>query len=101
MVRPELVAWVIVHGTGVVVASLGIHTSISLAARPGRQLWPVLRGISSTCALLIHAASIFVGTAVIADLSPGYVWGYAIFQGGMFITISSINTLASVREYGL
>lgn len=98
--RIELAAWVLVHGAGVLVNAVGIVLSLRLGMRPGRQAVPVLRGLSAVCALLIHAVSVVVGTAVVAALPPGQVWGYAIFQGALFLTIGGVNTLIGYWEWG-
>jgi hypothetical protein len=89
--RPELIGWITVHGLGALVNGVAIWISIGRASREGDQTKAVLRGVIAVCALTIHLVSIFTGTTVIANLSPGQVWGYAILQGALFLTIGISN----------
>jgi predicted membrane channel-forming protein YqfA (hemolysin III family) len=96
--RPELVVWVLVHGLGFLVNMVSVVKSLNLASKEGSPAVPLTHGLVAVCAALIHAVSIVQGTEVISRLPPHEVWGYAIFQGTLFLTIGASNLWLLKKE---
>lgn len=89
--RPELVVWVLVHGLGFLVNMVSVLRSLGLASGVKTPAVPLVHGLVAVCAALIHGVSVVQGTEVISRLPPHEVWGYAIFQGILFLTIGLSN----------
>lgn len=97
--RPELVAWVLVHGTGLLLNLAGVLLAIPLGARPGFPTRvAVVRSLQHVGYACIHASSLVTGTAIIAALPPAQVWSYALLQGALFAGLGGGNLYLTFRD---
>jgi hypothetical protein len=97
--RPEIIAWILVHGAGLLINIWGVLLIIPLAKGRGPRDREIVRGIQHVICITIHASSLFTGTVVIENLETSVVWTYALYQGLAFVVgIGFSNVYLSLKE---
>ena len=97
--RPEIIAWILVHGIGLLVNVGGVYLALPLGGGEGPRAREVVRGLQHVVCITIHVSSLFVGTSVISNLDTSLIWTYALYQGLAFVLgIGVSNVYISYRE---